>query len=52
MFWDMQCTFVLLQYLQIVDDRQVVSIPMDGGDIEPFTEDPRVSSIAVDSLNG
>ena len=25
---------------------------MDGGEYEVFTEDPRITSIAVDSLNG
>ena len=37
---------------KVADDRQLLSINMDGGESYIFAEDPRISSIAVDSLNG
>ena len=38
--------------IQVADDRQLISINMDGGNSNIFDEDPRITSIAVDSLNG
>ena len=50
------CTIIKLRSLsckfKVADDRQLLSINMDGGESYIFAEDPRISSIAVDSLNG
>ena len=43
---------MLLIIYKVADDRQLVSINMDGGNPALFAEDLRVTSIAVDSLNG
>jgi hypothetical protein len=38
--------------INVADDRRLKSINMDGGNSDIFDEDPRITSIAVDSLNG